>query len=104
MAAYDPAADARTPLPPLPTPRSGLAAAAIDGRLYVTGGEALTGGKTFPELEVFDVAAGRWSSGPPLPTARHGVAGVAHDGRFFVLAGGPTAGLSVTGRTEAYRP
>jgi N-acetylneuraminic acid mutarotase len=104
VAAYDPAADAWATLPPLPTPRSGLAAAAIDGKLYVTGGEALTGGTTFPQLEIFDIAAGRWSTGPPLPTARHGVAGVALDGRFYVLAGGPTAGLSTTGRIEVYSP
>ncbi|HSH77379.1 MAG TPA: kelch repeat-containing protein, partial [Herpetosiphonaceae bacterium] len=92
-------------LPPLPTARSGLGAAALAGRIYVAGGESLTGdGRTFSELEVFDPASGRWQSAPPLPTARHGIGMVAHDGQVYVLQGGRRAGLSVTNLNEQYRP
>jgi len=35
---YDPASDEWTPAAPMPTPRHGLAAAAVDGRVYAIGG------------------------------------------------------------------
>jgi hypothetical protein len=91
-------------LPPLPTARSGLAAATVNGRLHVTGGEALTGGTTFPQLEIYDPIGRRWTDGPPLPTARHGLAAAALDGRLYVAGGGPTAGLSVSGQVEVFTP
>jgi N-acetylneuraminic acid mutarotase len=102
---YDVAQDSWTELPPLPTARSGLAAAALGDQVFVTGGEALDGsGHTFDELEVFDMRTQTRRSAAPLPTSRHGLAAVAYDGRIYVLAGGPTAGLSVSQMNEVYTP
>lgn len=41
--AFDPAADAWQALPEMPTPRHGMAAAAVDGKLYVPGGATRQG-------------------------------------------------------------
>jgi Kelch motif len=97
--AFDPATGNWRPLPPMPTPRGGLAAAATSSGLVVApGGEA---DSTFAEVEAFDVEEGRWVVLPPMPTSRHGL-GVATVGTtVHVIAGGPTPGLSVSGAHEA---
>ena len=105
LEAYDPQTDAWRTLAPMPTPRGGLAATALDGRLFVTGGEVLDASAvTFPQLEVFDPQSGEWTSGAPLPTARHGLGAVARDGEVYVLAGGRRAGLTVSGLVEILTP
>ena len=92
-------------LPPLPTARSGLAAAALSEQVYVTGGEALDGsGHTFAELEVLDTAAGTWRTATPMPTARLGLAAVAYDDQMYELAGGPISAVSVRGANDAFVP
>jgi hypothetical protein len=89
----------------MPTPRGGLTAAALDGRIHVTGGESFgSGSRTFAEHEVFDPASVTWSAAPPLPTPRHGLAAQVVDGRLYVIAGGETPGLSVSGFVEAFGP
>jgi hypothetical protein len=92
-------------LPPLPTARSGLAAAALEGQIYVTGGEVLdSSGRTFTELEVLDSVTAVWRTAAPMPAGRHGLAAVALGEQIYVLAGGPTAGLSVSATNEAFVP
>jgi N-acetylneuraminic acid mutarotase len=97
--AFDPATGNWRPLPPMPTPRGGLAAAATSSGLIVApGGEA---DATFSEAEAFDVEEGRWVVLPPMPTARHGLGVAAVGDTVHVIAGGPTPGLSVSGANEA---
>jgi hypothetical protein len=86
----------------MPTPRSGIGAAALAGRIYVVGGEAPEG--TFPHVEIFDPASNRWSRGPDLPTPRHGLGVVEFQGRLYVLAGGPTPGGSASALVEILEP
>ena len=89
----------------MPTARGGLAAAALGGKLYVTGGEVLDESRvTFPQLEVFDPVTGMWESAPATPTGRHGLAATVRDGELYVLAGGRLAGLDVSGVTEVFTP
>lgn len=77
------------PLPPLPTPRWGLCAVAIDDQLYTLGGMA--GEDTFlATVERYAVADGRWSALPPMPTARVGAA-AAVVGRDIHVTGGNQA-------------
>jgi len=71
-------------LPPVPTARDHLAAAAIDGRFYAVGGRA---GQLFDVLEVYDPATGEWSTLTPMPTARGGLAAAALGGRLFTFGG-----------------
>lgn len=87
---------------PLPTARSGIAAASLDGRIYVFGGEGPGG--TFDENEVYDPTTDTWETAEPMPTARHGHGAAVVDGVIYVIGGGPTPGLSVTNANEAFRP
>jgi N-acetylneuraminic acid mutarotase len=100
--AYDPATNSWAALPPLPTPRSGIAAAVLRSRLFVFGGEAPTG--TFGQVEVYDAAGGRWSTFAPMPTPRHGLAALALEGRIHVVSGGPQPGGSYSAAHEVLSP
>jgi N-acetylneuraminic acid mutarotase len=53
---------------PMPTPRLGLAAAALNGKIYVAGGSAASGYES--ALEEYDPASNTWTSRAPMPTAR----------------------------------
>lgn len=102
---YDPATQEWEPKPPLPTPRSGIAAVAFGGRLLVFGGEGAPGSPgTFDEVEAWDPDTEQWTPLPAMPTGRHGIgAAVLADG-VHVPGGGPTAGFGVTGVHEVFVP
>jgi N-acetylneuraminic acid mutarotase len=105
LQSYDPATDTWEDLPPMPTARGGLAAATIDGRIHVVGGESFgDGSRTFPEQAAYDPEIDRWQTLEGLPTARHGLAAAAYDGELYVIAGGETPGLSVSGIVERFQP
>lgn len=97
---YDPILDELSRRAPLPTTRSGIGAATVQGRLYVFGGEATEG--TFEENEVYDPAVDRWETAPPMPTARHGIGVVGLGNRIYVLAGGTTPGGSASALNEVF--
>lgn len=82
---YDPATDTWRSLPPLPTPRRSVRAAAIGSAIYVVGGVAESG--AVDAVDVFDAEAETWSSFPPMTTARYGV-GLAVIDDSLVVAGG----------------
>lgn len=86
-------------LPNMPTARGGLAAAALNGRLYVFGGE-FPG--IFAQNEEYDPVNQSWRSVAPLPTPRHGMGAVAVGNQIYVIGGGPVAGFGVTGVNEAF--
>src|SRR5207248_8663608 len=101
--AYDPASGTWSDRAALPTPRSGIAAAALGDRIYVVGGEQPSG--TFAEVEAYRPGDDTWASAPYLPTPRHGLAAVAGpDGALYVLAGGPTPGGSASAANERFSP
>jgi non-specific serine/threonine protein kinase len=68
---FDPATGAWQTMPNMPTPRGGVAAAFVDGRIVAAGGEEPT--RVLPTVEAYDVATGTWSSLPALPVPRHGI-------------------------------
>src|SRR5918994_2227304 len=70
---------------PMPTSRSELAAAALDGRIYVAGGIAQWG--TTTAFEAYDPAIDRWEELPPLPEAVHHLAAAATNVRIYVTGG-----------------
>ena len=86
---YDPAADVWTRLTNLPSSRGAAAAAAIDGKIYVAGGEShdyhIEG--VLRDVEVFDPALNDWYRLPAMPTVRHGVNVAAYNGKLFVVGG-----------------
>ena len=75
---------------------------ALDGRVYVFGGE--TRRRTFAEAERYDPAAERWEALPPMPTARHGLGAAAVDGAIYAVAGGPEPGFAFSGANERLLP
>jgi N-acetylneuraminic acid mutarotase len=95
---YDPATNHWSTRAPMPSKRGGIVGASLRERIYVFGGEALTG--TFHNNEEYDPRTDGWAVRPSLPIARHGLAAVSLGNRIFVIGGGPSPGLSVSGVTE----
>jgi hypothetical protein len=85
----------------MPTPRGGIAAAGVDGRIHVFGGESPS--STFSTHEAFDVATGAWQALESMPTARHGLGAAALNGAIHVIGGGVVPGLSTSGAHEVFR-
>jgi N-acetylneuraminic acid mutarotase len=103
--AYDPVQNTWiTDLEPMPSKRSGVAAASsssTNSSIYVFGGEEAL--KTFNNNERYDPKINKWMSEPPMPTARHGLAAVfVEENKIFVIGGGPQPGLSVSGANEIF--
>ncbi len=73
--AYDATTDSWTPESPMPTPRHGIGAAVLAGRVHVPGGGPVEGFGVSAVHEVFDPASG--PSIPVLPTALYVVLGLA---------------------------
>lgn len=90
---YDISDDAWESLPRLPTTvnqRNHLAAAAIDGKIYVAGGRYDGGGFGSPmtdALDMYDPATRTWTPRKRMLRRRGGVAGVAANGCFHVYGG-----------------
>jgi N-acetylneuraminic acid mutarotase len=100
--AYDPTTDRWEQRAPMPTARSGIAAAVLGGRMFVFGGEAPAG--TFNQVEAYDARSNGWSSHARMPTARHGLGAGAVAGRIYVISGGPTPGASASAANEIFVP
>lgn len=91
LSAYDPATNSWTARKPMPTPRSELAAAVINGKLYAVGG-ADRFGNALKTVEVYDPGTDTWMSLPPLPQPRQGHAVVAIGKTLYVIGGGNDKG------------
>jgi hypothetical protein len=98
LTVYDPATNMHATLAPMPTPREHLAAAAIDGKLYVAGGRS---GPLFATLEVYDPATNTWTTKAPMPTPRGGTGAAVLDGRLYVIGG---EGARIYPEVEEYDP
>ena len=101
---FDPALDAWSPAASLPVPLDHLAAAVVDGKIYVAGGRLTQNGffiRNDATLAVYDPAGDQWSLGPNLPTARSGHAAASFAG-FLLVMGGEIPGILST--NEAYDP
>jgi N-acetylneuraminic acid mutarotase len=99
---YDPQADRWRTRAPMPTPRSGIAAAALNGRIFVFGGESPSG--TFGETESYEPVKNEWRSWTPMPTARHGLGAAVLGRQIYVPSGGPTPGGSYSSANEVFTP
>jgi hypothetical protein len=88
-------------LPPIPDPRGGTGAAALDGKIVSVGGEAPTGTQRL--VFAYTPSTRRWTRLPSLPTPRHGLGVVALNDRVYTLAGGPRPGLFVSDANESLK-
>ena len=67
---------------PMPSERTEVAVAELQGKIYVVGG---FGGQR--ELEIYDPAANSWSRGKEFPRAVHHAAAVGLNGKLYVIGG-----------------
>src|SRR5262249_9541727 len=81
---------------PMPTPRSGLVAAAGDGVIYAVGGFNLSS-SGLARMEAYNPKSNTWGTAAPLPTGRGGAAGGLVGGRLYVAGG-----FNVLNVVEAY--
>jgi len=103
---YDPATDTWTKLPDLPEPRHHAGLAALDGKLYLTGGYPAGGWPWTPSDRVFryDPETGEWEEATPMrrPRAAHTSAVV--DGKLYVIGGVTIDVTDVDATVEVYDP
>ena len=94
----------------LPFARFGLAAAAMNGKVYAFGGCSTSevcpsdpsGELATAAVDEFDPAMNTWSSKAPMPTARSGVAAAAVSEKIYVFGG--VNGTGVLATVEEYTP
>lgn len=96
---YSPAGNSWTGLRSMPTPRSGIAAAALNGKLYVFGGE-IPG--IFNTVEEYDPANDTWTLLEPMKTPRHGMGAVTVADTIFVIGGATTVGFGAVATNEGF--
>ena len=88
------------PLTPMPTARSDLGVAVVDGKIYAIGG--LSGDSPVSNNEQYDPVANSWTVEMPMPTARSGFAIAAYNEKIYVIGG--KVGNGFVGNNEVYDP
>lgn len=104
---YDPGTASWASGPPLPETRHHLAAASLDGAVYVSGGAAsVTDGTPRAEAWVLEAGAVGWREIAALPAGRFGHRMVALEGFVYAVGGlaGPGAAPNGPVPTLAYDP
>jgi len=70
----------------MPTPRTEVTAAVVDGKIYVIGGFDRSG-RTLNTVEIYDPQMNAWQVGPSLPDGRHHAAVVSLGQTLYVIGG-----------------
>jgi hypothetical protein len=98
----DPAAGSWVEKAPMPTARSGGAAVALGGKIYVAGGRVPRGN----DFAAYDPATNTWEVLPALPSQRNHITGAAINGRIHIVGGRLGNGLSPlkSDANEVYDP
>ena len=87
----------------MPTPRGGVSASVVDGKVYVFGGEGNPDPASkgvFNQTEVYDVKKNTWKKLQPMKVPRHGTAAVTVGRSIYIAAGGTT--ISGDGMTNIF--
>ena len=85
----------------VPTGRWGLAAAAVDDKVYAIAGQ--DDSPKLSKVEVFDTARGKWEEGKEIPSGRVMHAAVTFKDKIYVF-GGSFDGIDPIARVEEYDP
>ena len=83
----------------MPTARSEMRVAVVEGIFYVPGG---FGGLT--NFEAYDPASDRWTEMSPMPEPAHHMMVTGYKGKVFVFGGGPDLSWQATASILAYDP
>ena len=98
---YDPKEKRWQTLSPLPKAAGGISAAAVDGKLYVFGGEQWVPEQTvIAEAWVYDPALDKWDSVPDMKVPRHGTAAGAVGNQIYVFGGATETGAGAVSTNE----
>ena len=90
VAIYDPQTNTWSKGADMPTPRTAMGVAAIDGLIYAAGGNNYDLGIGSSNIvERYDPAANQWSRVADLPEAREFLAAVALKGKLYAIGGMP---------------
>jgi N-acetylneuraminic acid mutarotase len=84
---YDPATDSWTMLPNVPTERSGAAAGAVGGKVYVMGGTERPGAHDFALVEVYGIESNTWAVGDAMPVARNWLTSAVAGEKIYAIGG-----------------
>jgi hypothetical protein len=88
--AYDPNTDQWTRKADMPTLRGNFAMGAINGFIYVAGGDW----PIVPTLEAYDTQKDTWTTLAPMPVATRHTTGAVVNGIFYVIGGDNCFGYS----------
>jgi N-acetylneuraminic acid mutarotase len=107
IAAVRAAEDSWTIMEDMPTARSGLGVAVVDGKIYAIGGQ--NGEGVLNITGEYDPVTNEWTSKTSMPTARSDFGIAVYQNKIYVIGGttgpGETWGSSlITGATEVYDP
>ncbi|MFC1712819.1 sigma-70 family RNA polymerase sigma factor [Candidatus Poribacteria bacterium] len=102
---YDPATDTWTKKADMPTARFVFAASALDGKIYVFGGDSLFGdGKILSSMEEYDPATDIWVQRPAPPIERYGHSSNVVDGKIYIIGGREGGSDILLSSVEEYIP
>jgi hypothetical protein len=99
LEAYSPATITWYTRAPMPTARGGLAASAMNGRLYVFGGE-IPG--VFHQSEEYDPATNTWRAVASMLTPRHGMGAATVADSIYIIGGAVVQGFGATHVNELF--
>ncbi|KAL7942081.1 hypothetical protein V8C42DRAFT_333536 [Trichoderma barbatum] len=91
----------------MPTPRGGIAAAAVGPLVYTFGGEgnpAAGSGGIFNETEVYDTRIGTWRQLGAMKVPRHGTSAVGIGREVYIPGGGLSLGASGVQTFDMFHP
>jgi N-acetylneuraminic acid mutarotase len=91
----------------MPTARSGLGVAVVDGKIYAIGGQ--NGEGVLNVTEEYDPVTNDWTSKASIPTARSDFGIAVYQDKIYVIGGTIGPGIAwgeslLTGATEVYDP
>jgi uncharacterized protein (TIGR03437 family) len=84
----------------MPTGRSGIGVAAVNGELYTFGGEQP---RQFNEVEAYNPLTNAWSQLPPMPVPRHGLFASVIGSSIYLPGGAIQQGLAATNTNDVFR-
>ncbi|MBN1784464.1 MAG: hypothetical protein JW815_01850 [Candidatus Bathyarchaeota archaeon] len=90
-----------TTMEPMPTARSGLGVAVVDGKIYVMGGSNYL--DRFSTNEMYNPATNIWTTKTPMPTPRSSFGISVVDNKIYCI-GGSTGDWEYTDANEVYDP